>query len=273
MGLEDRYVTATPESVSLSIVLAGLGSRFAAFSLDFTIQVAALVAFLLTLSAFFVRGDETSSLVASGAVALFALLDFIGYFVVCEMLMSGRSIGKRAAGLRVVRADGGPVGFWASSLRNVLRLIDMLPIPFYLVGSVLILATSRNQRLGDLAGGTLVIRDRTAAGSVSAGRSWNDTGQWMAPVGGGSGWVPMSVAGPGALPHELAHWDVSGVPPADVMVAGMFLSNRYGYTLDARARLGTDLANRIWPGVAGAPLTLSPEQFLEAVVLVKSVRG
>ena len=39
------------------------------------------------------------------------------------------------------------------------------------------------------------------------------------------------------------------------------------------ARLGTDLANRIWPGVAGAPLTLSPEQFLEAVVLVKSVRG
>jgi hypothetical protein len=83
----------------------------------------------------------------------------------------------------------------------------------------------------------------------------------------------MSPIGPGILPPELAYWDVSAVKQADVMVIGMFLSNRYGYTPEARGRLAADLANGIWPLVAGAPTTLPCEQFLEAVVLVKSIRG
>jgi uncharacterized RDD family membrane protein YckC len=273
MALEDRYVTATPEGVSLSVVLAGLGSRFVAYFIDFLIQVALFVIFILALNVAHPTSSETGSLIESGAVSLFVFLDFIGYFVVCEMISSGRSIGKRANGLRVVRSDGGPVGFWSSTLRNIMRLIDMIPFPFYLVGSVLILATTRNQRLGDLAGGTVVIRDRTAAGSVLKGRPWSDSAQWVAPVGGSFGWVPVSPAGPGVLPPELAHWDVSAVKPNDVMVIGMFLSNRYGYTPEARVRLGINLANGIWPLVAGAPPTLAPEQFLEAVVLVKSIRG
>lgn len=273
MSLEDRYITATPEGVPLSIVLAGLGSRFIAYLIDFSIQVALLVAFILALHAANFGGDDTTGLIVSGSVALFVFLDFIGYFVVCEMLSSGRSIGKRANGLRVVRADGGPVGFWASSLRNIMRLIDMIPFPFYAVGSIGILATSHNQRVGDLAGGTVVVRVRTAAGAVLADRPWTDSAQWSAPAAGASGWVPMSPAGPGVLPPELAYWDVSAVRQADVMVIGMFLSNRYGYTPEARGRLAADLANGIWPLVAGAPPTLPCEQFLEAVVLVKSIRG
>ena len=67
------------------------------------------------------------------------------------------------------------MGFWASSLRNIMRLIDMIPFPFYAVGSVGILATSHNQRLGDLAGGTVVVRVRTAAGAVLADRPWTDS--------------------------------------------------------------------------------------------------
>jgi uncharacterized RDD family membrane protein YckC len=273
MGLEDRYVTATPEGVTLSVVLAGLGSRFVAYFIDFLIQVALLIAFVLALNAARPGGTETGDLITSGALALFVFLDFIGYFVVCEMLGSGRSVGKRASGLRVVRADGGPVGFWGSTLRNVLRLIDMIPFPFYLVGSVLILATTNNQRLGDLAGGTVVIRERTAAGSVARRTPWGDPGQWVSPVSGGPAWVPFSPLGPGVLPPELVHWDVSAVKPDDVTVIGMFLSNRYGYTAEARGRLGIDLANGVWPLVAGAPATLDPEQFLEAVVLVKAIRG
>ena len=273
MSLEDRYVTATPEGVSLSVVLAGLGSRFVAYLIDFAIQVALFVGFILIVGATQAGGDETTRLIVGGSTALFVLLDFFGYFVVFEMLTSGRSIGKMANGLRVVRSDGSPEGFWASLLRNALRFIDMIPFPFYAVGSVLILATSRNQRLGDLGGSTVVIRDRTAAGAVLAPRPWSDTAQWTASSGGFPGWVPRSPVAPGVLPPELLHWDVSAVRPADVAVLGMFLSNRFGYLPEARIQMAADLANGIWPLVAGAPRTLSPEQFLEAVALVKSVRG
>src|SRR5665213_54080 len=112
MGLEDRYVTATPEGVSLNSVLAGLGSRFAAYLLDFTIQVVLFLGFVLLMVNVVAPGGETGRLLATGAVSLFFFLDFFGYFVLTEMLTSGRSIGKRAAGLRVVRTDGSAVGFW-----------------------------------------------------------------------------------------------------------------------------------------------------------------
>ncbi len=266
-------MSATPEGVSLSVVLAGLGSRFVAYLIDFLIQISVFIAFVLILRAADSGGGETSKLVTSGAVALVAFLDLFGYFVVCEMLTSGRSIGKRAVGLRVVRADGGPVGFWASAIRNILRLIDMIPYPFSLVGSVLILVTTRHQRLGDLAGGTVVIRERTAADKLLGPRAWDDASQWTSSPGGGTGSVPTFPAGPGVLPPELVHWDVTAVRPADMMVAGMFLSNRSGYTPEARGKLAVDLANGIWPMVVGAPSNMGPEQFLEAVFLVKSVRG
>ncbi len=142
MDLEDRHVSATPEGVSLSVVLAGLGSRFVAYLIDFLIQVVVFAIFVFAVLNLASGGGETSGLVASGAIALFAFMDFIGYFVVFELLTSGRSIGKRANGLRVVSSGGGAVGFWASSIRNVLRLIDVMPIPYYLVGSVLILCTT-----------------------------------------------------------------------------------------------------------------------------------
>ena len=274
MALEDRYVTATPEGVSLSVVLAGLGSRFSAYALDFVIQVAFLLGALLVVN--LIVGQDaprTASLVGWGLLALIALLDFIGYFVVCEMFFSGRSSGKKAAGLRVVRVGGGPVGFWSSLLRNILRLIDWIPFPLYLVGSILILSTSQNQRLGDLAGNTLVVRERTAAVAALRSVPWDDRAQWAAPAAGGPAWIPWSPGGPGTLPAELMAFDVSDVGPEDVMLANMFLANRFGYTPEARAALAVQLANRIWPKVAGAPPAQHPEQFLEAVVLTKSTRG
>src|SRR5207244_5263014 len=74
-------------------------------------------------------------------------------------LNPGRTIGKQAAGIRVVGPTGEPVRFLASAVRNISRIVDFLPF-FYLVGTISIIATARDQRLGDLAPGTLVIRDR-----------------------------------------------------------------------------------------------------------------
>jgi len=272
MTLEDRYVTPTPEGVSLDIVLAGLGSRFIAFLLDFVIQVALFVIVAIVIGLLFRGGDETSRLLAGGTVALVLLLDFIGYFIVCEMLWSGRSIGKRAAGTRVVRVNGAPIGFWSSLLRNFVRLVDMLPTPFYLVGSVLILSTSKNQRLGDLLGGTVVIRERQAAMTQQRGMSFSDPGQWVAAGAFAPPWAPGYGGAPGLAP-ELAHWDVSAVTDQELTLVRTFLANRHGYSPEARANLALQLADRLWPQVAGPVTAPHPEQFLEAVLMVKSVRG
>ncbi len=198
-------MTPTPEGVSLDVVLAGLGSRLAAFSVDFTIQVASFIVVAIVVVVAIRGGGASSELVAAGVLSLVALVDFIGYFVLCEMLWSGRSVGKRAAGTRVVRMAGTPVGFWSSLLRNLARLVDMLPTPLYLVGSVLVLCTSNNQRLGDLLGDTMVIRERHAAVTVARSVAYDDPAQWRGPA---AGVLAGQSGGRLALPPELAQWDV-----------------------------------------------------------------
>ena len=216
MDFEDRHVTITPEGISLEVVLAGLGSRFVAFLLDFTLQVIALVAFILiVLSALHGSGTATSGLVVAGAFTLFVLVDFIGYFIFCEMLFNGRTLGKRAAGLRVVRVGGQPVGFWSSLLRNILRLIDMQLGFSYVVGSVLILATNQNQRLGDLLANTIVVREKLGAATTWKSAPWSSSAGFGAPAWG-SGAGPPAGAQQLYLPPALAHWDVSAVPEAEL---------------------------------------------------------
>ncbi len=219
----------------------------------------------------FGHGGETSDLIATGILSLVFLLDFIGYFILCEMLWSGRSLGKRMAGIRVIRVNGGPVGFWSSLLRNIMRIIDTMPGIFYLVGSVLILSTSKNQRLGDLLGNTIVIRERQAAMVLQQGRPFAEPGLWTTGGGPSAPWAPGH--GYPALPPELAHWDVSAVNDQELTLVRTFLANRWGYTPEARNALALQLADRLWPLVAGPVTPPHPEQFLEAVLLVKSVRG
>ena len=102
--------------------------------------------------------------------ALFLLAQFVvetGYFIFWEMLTGGRSPGKALVGLRVVRRDGLPIDFRSSVVRNVMRLVDMLPAN-YAVGLVAMLLSDSGEHLGDHAAGTLVIRlDRPeAAGEI-----------------------------------------------------------------------------------------------------------
>lgn len=268
MSFEDRYVTPTPEGVSLDVVLAGLGSRFSAFLVDFILQIIAYVIVLLAVF-FAVSGNgETSTLVESGTLIAVGGLIFFGYFIVCEMLWSGRSIGKRAAGIRVVNRNGLPVGFLTSLLRNIARLIDILPIipAPYLVGSVAILASPNNQRLGDMLAGTIVIRERHAADRIRRDSSHHNLDSWSraSTVGG-----PLTANG---LPPELASWDVSAVSDDEAALVRQFLSRRWEYAPAARERLATTLADRLRPRVAGNTTVTEPERFLEAVARVKRDR-
>lgn len=103
-----------------------------------------------------------SSWLGGLALALYALVNFAliwGYFVVFELLWNGQTPGKRVAGTRVVRLDGSPAGALAIVVRNLVRLIDFLP-GAYGVGLLTMFIDRRSRRLGDLAAGTLVIRER-----------------------------------------------------------------------------------------------------------------
>ena len=157
MFYEDRISVATPEGVTLEVTLAGAGSRFAAGLIDQLLRTAVLLALVVLVGLLADRADTPGGiLLALLFVALF-LVQFV-YDVLFETLAAGRTPGKRWTGLRVVKVGGGPVGFVASALRNILRIVDALP-GFYLVGILCVLFTRNNQRLGDLAASTLVVRE------------------------------------------------------------------------------------------------------------------
>ena len=237
MEYEDRLTIATPEGVELDLTLAGLGSRFVAGGIDLTIK--AILVVLLAI-AFAVLGDIGIAIV----IPMVALVVF-AYDVLWEVLGQGRTPGKRWAGLRVVRGDGAPVDLRASLVRNVLRLIDGWPL-MYLPTVVLIVATRRNQRLGDLAADTIVVRPRR----------------------GGQGPSGPPVAAEIPAPD----WDVSAVSDEDLAALRAFLERRTTLDGAARARIARRLEAALRERVGGATEP-DTERFLEGVAAAKLARG
>ena len=254
MSYEDRISIATPEGVDLELTLAGLGSRSVARLVDQAIQTAVMLALgVLAGVAGAGLGSSSTGALALALVVVAVFLVQFGYDVLFEVLASGRTPGKRWSGLRVVRSDGAPVGFVTSAVRNLVRLVDILPV-MYGVGMVAVLASGRNQRLGDMAAGTVVVRERREAARV-------------APVPEGVG--RDGVTG-GAIARET--WDLSAVSAEELATVRRFLDRRSGLTPDARARLATELASRLSPKVVGPAGDAGPEAFLEELAAAKAAR-
>jgi len=153
---------ATPDSVELEFRLAGPGSRLLALAID-TAITGALTGVLIVLAVvagYSLDVGEGRSTWASGLLVLAFFLVRWGYFIFFELLLRGQTPGKRALGIRVVRDGGLPLGARQAIIRNLLRVVDALPPPLCIVGAVSILASHTGQRLGDLAAGTLVVRER-----------------------------------------------------------------------------------------------------------------
>jgi uncharacterized RDD family membrane protein YckC len=171
---EETLIIETPERVPLAFALASIGNRFLAVAIDhfiqyFTIFVVAWT--FLSISGFgeAVDGGDAYSLVqempkwtiALMIIALFLI--FAGYFVFFEWLWNGQTPGKRLLKLRVIREDGRPITLWEAMARNLLRLFDTFPgfvVPVYSIGLITIFMSRRDQRLGDMFAGTVVIRER-----------------------------------------------------------------------------------------------------------------
>src|SRR5216684_2943912 len=120
-----------------------------------------IVTGLLIAVFFFAAGAATYTQSATLATLIELFGSFVvvfGYFWISEALFSGQTLGKRAFRLRVVGDRGEPLTWVQAGIRNVIRIVDFLPYG-YGVGMVVLFANGRGKRLGDLAAGTIVVKD------------------------------------------------------------------------------------------------------------------
>ena len=146
--LDTHHEIVTPEGVALHLPVAGPVPRALAWLIDFALRLAVLMAAGMALGLLGGAG------LGAFLVLLFAV--FWLYPVVFEAMFDGRTPGKRALGLQVLSADGAPIGWRASFVRNLLRTVDMLPFG-YAAGLVACLCDPAARRLGDMVAGTLVV--------------------------------------------------------------------------------------------------------------------
>ena len=145
-----------PEPVA-ALDIAGPGSRSYAFIIDWEYRV--LLALLWFCGAWLLMQEIGWPLQAAVAPALAI---YLLYHPVLEVLMHGRTPGKRRAGVRIVMRDGSTPDIGALLIRNALRLLDCLPL-FYVIGLASCFITEQRVRIGDLAAGTVLVHDSDAA--------------------------------------------------------------------------------------------------------------
>jgi uncharacterized RDD family membrane protein YckC len=203
--------------------------------------------------------EAFSALSSQWQVAIWTFALFIlnwGYFTLFEAFWNGRTPGKRIAGIRVIQRSGRPIGFLESLARNLVRYVDQIPF-FYAVGVIVMFITRQHQRLGDLAAGTLVVRDGEPEPTP-----WNDspTRTFTAQI------FPRPAAA--AEPHTLVSLpaeSVSRLSSADLEVLEGFFARRLDMSLATRQAL----AERISAALCAksgleVPPGVSTETFLEA---------
>lgn len=158
------------EAVELDVRVARLGSRVLALLIDAVIQLALFLVLgaVLAMAALALLGDSLDLALAGALQTLLLVLVLLGYPVVMERFAGGRTVGKLAVGLRVVRADGGPVGVGQSLTRALVGVAVewpglVLPLLSWVASVTVMLTDPRGRRLGDLVAGTLVVHSRGAA--------------------------------------------------------------------------------------------------------------
>ncbi|HSH01233.1 MAG TPA: RDD family protein [Anaerolineae bacterium] len=162
----------TPENVVFGYELAGLASRFQAALID-TIIIVIIQAILATLVFSFTINTNIAANIISAIMGLIAFTFLWGYYIFFEMLWNGQSIGKRAINIRVVNINGSPIGLTESIIRNLIRIIDILPAT-YGVGVITMFLNQKWRRLGDLAAGTVVVYDQQTINLSDLNQSQRD---------------------------------------------------------------------------------------------------
>lgn len=267
----DQLNIATPEQVELEFSVAGIGSRFVAVLLDHLIQgsffilLGFLLAFLLSGAA----GDKLN-LMSKWFLAVFIALNFCiiwGYFALFEAFWHGQTPGKHIMKLRVIKDSGRQITLFEALARNLLRLVDYLP-SLYLVGVVAMLCTRRNQRLGDLAAGTLVVHERSEEQPLLIDPRHSLTRALTYDPAAGAG-----ASSAAALPADA----VARLGHDDLLLIETFFARALDLTLETRAQMAARIAAQLSSKMSGVPGTPppqgNPERFLEAVAYAMRSSG
>src|ERR1700680_3033210 len=195
---DPELIVATPERVSFGYQVAGLGTRAIAQVLDLLVVGAILTA--LFFAAVLVEMITNASVIFDLIMLIGGFVVIFGYFWASEALWSGQTLGKKAFRLRAVGDRGEPLTFVQAGIRNVVRIVDFLPYG-YGVGLVALFVNGKGKRLGDLAAGTLVVKD--------SDHVW----LWQLP-GARPGDMPMRPPGPPPPPSPPGYPPPYTPPPA-----------------------------------------------------------
>jgi uncharacterized RDD family membrane protein YckC len=181
--MDERVYISTPDHVSLEFELAGPGSRFSAYVIDFIFNVLLIIAIifvaylggglLVLRSLTRASGGNISASWLWAAVVLIIFLINWGYYVFFEGLGQGSTPGKKRMGIRVIRQDGLPIGLREAALRNLVRAADMLPPPSYILGGLVMHFDPHGRRLGDMVAGTYVVVEKfDLVAQGASGAAW-----------------------------------------------------------------------------------------------------
>ncbi|MBI4533024.1 MAG: RDD family protein [Candidatus Melainabacteria bacterium] len=249
------YLISTPENVDLHLELAGLGNRILACFVD-TVLTYVLVLFIViaclaaswAMDEFLPLAKEVKTVVTYylvGAGILLIVAVQFGYYILFEGLWHGQTPGKRLAHIRVIESNGQPVSWPSIIIRNLLRVADM---GLALVGLVIMLADRHERRIGDLAAGTLVIRERLPARRTIALNTKTQK-----------------------LPEATV--DIGRVSPAEYDLIATFLERREKMSANERAYLAKRLEDYFGNKLEMSTDGQSPELFLESLYVAYQSRA
>lgn len=237
--LPDDNTLVIGEGVVLDLEPANVGVRILSALIDLVITYVVFLVGVFVIGATLSNADDA---LAAAIVLSYVVAVLVGLPATVETLTRGRSVGKFALGVRVVRDDGGPIRARHAVIRALVGFFEL----YLLLGSPAVICSllnRRSKRLGDLLAGSYVLRERRRQ-------------EYVPPV---------------HLPTELAQWahaaDIGRIPDELAMTLRMFLSRLGSLTPYARAQLAADLHRQLLPLVAPPPPPgTHPERFLAAVV-------
>jgi uncharacterized RDD family membrane protein YckC len=235
----------TGDAVVVELRVARLASRALAFAIDLAVMLTGFVVLLLVLAGSGALGTFDTALAAAIGIIVTVSV-FVVYPVTVETLSRGRSLGKAALGLRVVREDGGPIRFRHALVRGLVGfVVDFGVLSGFsgMIGLISSLASARGRRVGDALAGTVVVRER----------------------------VPRATTTEIAMPPALAGWasslSLSQLPDPLALQVRQFLQRARDLDPGVRGTLGESLAAEVAARTApAAPPGTSAEPYLAAVL-------
>lgn len=233
----DAVRITTPEQVTITLPLAGVGTRMLAALLDALVIVAtiffAVIAIALVGGIIAAQPHSPAAGSVLGAFTLLFLFGFIfAYYAGLELLWDGQTVGKRALKLRVLRDNGTPVDAASVLARTVVRLVDFLPLG-YLVGLISMVVDGRARRLGDIVGGTIVVREWDSAPTLREIAVGAEPAAWGPPAPGQEAPIRLLTPDELAAAREFLRRAATFPPPERAALAwrvAITLAVRIGYT-------------------------------------------